>query len=249
MNEDNMILEPDFQDTPVEEVVETPAEPEVVEETTETAEGQEQTEETPQMIKVKYNHEEREITLDEARELAQKGMNYDKQLEKLQQLESDPRLAFVESLAEQNNMSVDEYIEAVKVQREQEEINQLIQQNIPEDIAKELLESRKFRENFKAKEKETETQSKQEAEYKDFIESFPNVDAETIPAEVWEKASQGIPLKYAYMEHQNNELQSKMKILEQNKNNKEKAPIASTTVHGSTSDFVEDDFDRGFNSI
>lgn len=253
MDIEEIVLESDnLESTPTDEVTEETTELEVVEENTEPTEGQEQTEtteETPQMIKVKYNHEEREITLDEAKELAQKGMNYDKQLEKLQQLESDPRLKFVESLATQNDMTVDEYIDAVKVQREQEEINQLIQQNIPEDIAKELLENRKFRESYKKEKETTEQQGKQEAEFKDFLSSFPDVEADKIPAEVWEKNSQGVPLKYAYMEHINNELQSKMKVLEQNKNNKEKAPIGSITTHGSTDNVVEDDFDRGFNSI
>jgi hypothetical protein len=35
------------------------------------------------------------------RELAQKGLNYDKTIERLQALESDPRLSFIEELASQ----------------------------------------------------------------------------------------------------------------------------------------------------
>ena len=33
-------------------------------------------------LKIKYNHEEREVSLDEARELAQKGLNYEKAIER-----------------------------------------------------------------------------------------------------------------------------------------------------------------------
>jgi hypothetical protein len=108
MDED-MILPSDF---------EMPAEVETVEDTTPTEETEveapETTEEEPEVqetgiidpnfkLKIKYNSEEMELDADRARELAQKGMNYDKVQEKLQALETDPRLSFIEELA--NNMA------------------------------------------------------------------------------------------------------------------------------------------------
>jgi hypothetical protein len=71
---------------------------------------------------VKYNKEEMELDEERARELAQKGLNYDKTIERLQALESDPRLSFIEELASQHDMTPDEYISAVRKQQEQEQL-------------------------------------------------------------------------------------------------------------------------------
>lgn len=52
--------------------------------------------ETVQTIKVKYNHEEKELPIDEVRVLAQKGMNYDKLSEKLPKVRVRPGLEMAE---------------------------------------------------------------------------------------------------------------------------------------------------------
>lgn len=223
----------------------------------ETQAGEEPVEETkptepePQKIKIKYNHEEQEIPLEEAILLAQKGMNYDKLQERLNSMQTDPRLSFVEELASENNMTVDEYLQAVKEQREQQRLNELIQQNIPEEIAKEIMESRKFRDEVKSKEKalQEEQQKKQweENNQKMFKEAFPDVT--DIPQDVLEKYNQGLPLKYAYMEHAYNQAVQKLKIYEQNEKNNGKAPVGSVTSHGGQEIAPEDEFLRGFNSI
>lgn len=255
MDED-MILPEDFEvetATPQADEI-TEQQEEVVEETPTEQQPQEQTENVEQLqeqpkIRVKYNHEERELTLEEATLLAQKGMNYDKLTEKLRSFETDPRLSFVEQQARKYNMSPDEYIQAVQKQEEQEQLNQLIQANIPEEYAREMLESRKFREQLQAKEQAKAAEEKQNAEFKDFLQTFSNVKPEEIPKEVWELNSQGVPLKYAYMEHQFKQQQNKIKVLETNLSNKSKAPVASVTSHGSTEVAEEDDFLKGFNSI
>jgi hypothetical protein len=103
---EDAILPDDFgqeTDLPQSEVVtdETPVETELdTNPTDETEEinGQEpvQAEQSP-FLKIKYNKEEMELDEATARELAQKGLNYDKQVERLQQLESDPRLSFIKN--------------------------------------------------------------------------------------------------------------------------------------------------------
>lgn len=237
------------EETPVEET--TPPE---VEETTEEETPQEEM--TPQMLRVKFNKEEKEIPLDEAVPLVQKGMNYDKLQEKLQSLESDPRLSFVEELAKEQGMDVNEYLEAVKQHREEQRLNELIQQNIPEDMAKEILENRKFREQMESERKQKTEEQKENEQYSEFLNYFKQANdrdfdssKDQIPPEVWETHQQGVPLKFAYMEHQNKQLAQQLKAVKQNENNKKKAPVGSVTSHGSTENASEDDFLKGFNSI
>jgi hypothetical protein len=251
-NED-MILPDDFQeDTTPTETTET-VEP--TEEVESTEQSTEQPEQTP-FLKVKYNKEEMELDEERARELAQKGLNYDKTLERLQALESDPRLAFIEQLAGQHNMTPQEYIEAVKQQQEQERINQLVEQGISEEIAQELLENRKFREQFDAEKKAKAEEEKKNADYNEFFDYYreangrdfvPNQD--TIPQSVWDATEKGVPLKFAYMMHENSQLRNQLTTLKQNESNAKKAPVTSVTAHGGNQIESEDDFLAGFNSI
>lgn len=256
-SEDDMILPDDFQAGPeaeevTEEAFETPVD--AVVDTNEP----EQAEEAPEIptFKVKYNHEEQEISYDDAIPLIQKGMNYDKVQERLQALETDPRLAFVEELAREENMTVDQYLNAVNEYREQERLNQLVQQNIPEELAREILETRKFRDEIKTEKQTKAEEEKRNADFQQFFDYFkqangrdfvPNKDE--IPQEVWSANANGVPLKYAYMEHHNNELKSQLQVFKQNESNATKAPIGGVSTHGSTETAAEDDFMRGFNSI
>lgn len=262
-SDEDAILPEDFQaESQVEEpseTIETPAESGLdtieTEGVAETAENETPIDESPK-IKVKYNHEEQEIPYEEAVPLIQKGMNYDKLQEKLQSLETDPRLQFVEELAAEEGMDVQEYLEAVQTYREQQKLNELIQQNIPEELAQEILESRKDREARKQQEQMKAAEEKKNAEYQEFFDFFrqtngkefvPNEDE--IPQEVWDANANGVPLKYAYMEHHNNQLRSQLQVLKQNEENARKAPVSGLSIHGGQEEAAEDDFLRGFNSI
>jgi hypothetical protein len=252
-NED-MILPDDFQDDlpQSEETSETPE----IDAPSEQDPQDEQAEQTSPFLKVKYNKEEMELDEATARELAQKGLNYDKTIERLQALESDPRLKFIESLAKQHDMTPQEYIEAVNQQQEQQRINDLVEQGISEEIAQEMLENRKFREQFEAEKRTKAEEQKKNSEYNEFFDYFrqandrdfvPNKDE--IPQSVWDANEKGVPLKFAYMEHQNNQYKTQLQTLKQNESNAQKAPVGSITQHGSTEVASEDDFIRGFDSI
>jgi hypothetical protein len=254
--DDDMILPDDYQeDLPEsEEVTDNTLEGEEVSEPTEQTEEERQ--EAIQALKVKYNKEEMEIPIDEAIPLVQKGLNYDKTLERLQALESDPRLSFVEELAREQGMDVNEYLDAVKQFKQQESINELVQKGISEELAQEMLENRKFREQIESERKAKAEEEQKNTEFQEFFDGYremngkefvPNQD--TIPDEVWQANEAGVPLKYAYMEHQMKQLQSQVQVLQQNQTNKQKAPVGSVTSHGSNEIDPEDDFLAGFNSI
>ncbi|MEK3853442.1 hypothetical protein [Cytobacillus sp. FSL H8-0458] len=250
-------VEPEVPEAVSEESFEEPLE-EPAEETEQTEEltEQQQEEQRQAFLKVKYNKEEMDLDEDTARELAQKGLNYDKVQERLQALESDPRLSFVEELAKEQGMTTEQYLEAVQEYKEQEKLNELIQQNIPEELAKEILETRKMREEIQSEKQAKVEEQRKNAEFQEFFDYYkqaqgkdfdPNKDQ--IPPEVWQMNQNGVPLKYAFMEHHSNQLLSQIQVLKQNKENEQRAPIGSLTNHGSTEVASEDDFLKGFNSI
>lgn len=245
--EEDMILPDDFDATPstaegnTDTVETTNTEP--VDGTTTIPTEPEQKTQEPYRLKVKFNHQEMEIPETEAIPLIQKGMNYDKTIERLNQLQNDPRLSFVEELARESGMDVEQYLEEVRRYK-------LVQQNIPEEYAREILENRKFREQFETERQQEQRKKAEDAMYADFLKEFPDAKPEEITNEVWQKVSNGVPLKYAYMEQKMNEMASKVKMLEQNQQNKQKAPVSTAvTSHGSESVESEDDFLAGFNSI
>lgn len=244
------------ENQPVNEEVDT-LEPELTDELEEDQPTEEQLEEDRQaFLKVKYNSEEMDLDEDTARELAQKGMNYDKVLDRLNQFESDPRLTLVEELAQEQNMSPEEFVQAVRESREQRQLDELIQQNIPEDYAREMLENRKFREKLQAEEQSAKEEQARNAEFGEFFDIFKEETGrdydprnDSLPDEVWEAHQQGEPLKYAYLRHHSKQLKSQLKQLKQNQTNSKRAPISSVTSHGSTEVASEDDFIRGFDMI
>ena len=148
----------DMEDTSTQEESQTEEGLELESDTTQTEEQTDPIEEpeVPAKFKVKFNHEEKELGYDEAVPLIQKGMNYDKLQERLQALESDPRLSYVEKQAERHGLTVTEYLQAVEAQERQAELDDLVANNIPEEYAKEMLAARKDREERAAEKKAQE---------------------------------------------------------------------------------------------
>lgn len=257
---DDYVAESDpFEEESTDFQEEQPFESEFDTNESEDMEGnQEEQQLTPEQIrfKVKYNHEEQELGYDEAVPLIQKGMNYDKLQERIGQLESDPRLSFIEELANEQGMDVNEYLDAVKSAREDAELRKLVESNIPEEYAKEMLENRKFRDQQKEEQQKKADEEKKNAEFGEFFEFFKQANdrdydpgKDQIPQEVWDAHAQGTPLKFAYMQHHNQQLKSQLKTFKQNETNAKRAPVGSLTSFGSDEAKSEDEFLKGFNSI
>jgi hypothetical protein len=212
-----------------------------------------------QSNKIRFNFEdgEHELDYDEAVKLAQMGMNYDKIQAKVEALENDPRMAFVQELAEAQGLEVDEFIEAFR--NPSTEINLedlLIQEDLPEDVARELLENRKLLDQMSEKERQQHEEAEENKMFQDFLDYYKqdqerdfNMDNDVIPQEVWEKHAEGLPLKFAYMEHRHKQLTSELKMLQQQKENSLRAPGLGTTSFGSAEPVSEDNFMSGFDSV
>lgn len=211
--------------------------------------------------KVKYNKES--VNVDSIEDLInnyQKGLNYDKVQEKLNNLQSSKAETYVNKKAKELGLSVDEYIDQVEKYereqerlREQERIEEMIENGVPEDVAKEVIATSQLRKQLQAKEnelKEREAAQQKEAnknkEYEEFLEAFPNVKAEDIPKEVYEKAEES-SLKEAYSEWKIKELEKQLSIREQNEKNSKSSVGAVNTNNGVADNKKADLFLEGFN--
>lgn len=269
MNEgEDMILPDDFDTEPQGgetlgdeqnegiESVETPGIGEDTKPTIEGAEGTQEPQTTPQKIKIKYNHEEREIDVEEAAALAQKGLNYEKAIERArQEAAQKARDEVIASMGMTwNGKPITTEAEYKQALAEQELINKY--SDLPDEVRQELLESRRDREERQREKREREEAEKRQAAFNEFFDYFKAANdrefdpqKDVIPLEVQEAVQKGVPLKYAYMEYHNKELRNQLKIAKQNQTNLKKAPVGSVTAGGGTKTEPEDDFLAGFNSI
>jgi hypothetical protein len=210
----------------------------------------------PQKIKIKYNHEEKEISIDEARELAQKGMAFDKSVERAKQEARDSYIA--EQNFVWNNKPIKTEVEYKQALAEQELIQKYQNQNLPDDVIQELIESKKFREESKELQKIKSDEEAKKTDYVNFINWFEETNGRSfdankdqIPQEVWNLNSNGKSLVDAYASHENKILRDKLKQLEHNQSIATKAPVKGVTTNGNTNVQSEEDdpYLKGFDSI
>lgn len=187
--------------------------------------------------KAKFNHEPaKPESIDDVITNYQKGLNYDNVMQRYTELQNNPALSFVENLAKQNGMTTEQYIEAANKEMEQERLNQLIQQNIPPELAQEIMANRQFRQQYEEKQKDIEAQERRNADYQAFLNAYPDVKPETIPAEVWDATNKGVPLVDAYTRYENQQLKAQVAKFNQSQqtqeNNKKNAETSTGSVQG-----------------
>ena len=211
--------------------------------------------------KIKYNKEE--VNVDSIEDLItgyQKGLNYDKKLQELENLQNSKLEKYAKSKAEELGITVDEYMDRVEQYekdqqkaREEEQLEEMINNGVPDSIAREVIATSQLRRELQKKENELkareEAQAKEKAknkEYEDFLKEFPDVNPEDIPKEVFENAENS-SLSNAYMKWQLKELQNQLSIAKTNEKNKE-AVVGGVTDTGPTKENHEVDlFLEGFN--
>ena len=237
------------EDTPIEE---TKQEADTVE-TVEEDKPVETTQSTNE-LKVTFNGEERTLTMDQAKELAQKGLNYDRFYEPLQRL---ARMNNVNSVGDLINM-----LEETQVQFEiSKEVDSLRNdpkyENVSDEILEEIATSR-VNENINIQDKNYREyqQSRADAEQQEimrqvelFTKEYPNVNPDNVDEQVFQYYRQGYTLLEAYQkwargqEEKNKPIkEAQEKISKQNEENKKRS-LGNTTNAGSVE---ADDFLNGF---
>lgn len=205
-------------------------------------------------IKVKYNHQEMELPYEEAVQHIQKGMNYEKAIEKAKaEAAQQARDAYIASQGYVwNDKPITTEAEYNQAMKEKEIWEKYQSQGLPDEVVQELVESKKFREQFESEKKSKAEQEKKNAEYQEFFEYFKaengrdfNSATDTIPQDVWDLVAKGKTLTDAYTYNLNKqlkakiaELESKQKAIETNRENANSTP-GSVTGNGTTTvDFI-----------
>ena len=198
-----------FDDETEDEVeeVETEDEVEDIQDTPDEDEPTDETEDEGPFLNIKYNHEDKALTREEAITLAQKGMNYDNLNDRYTQLNSE-----VEQLARMNGMNVSEYLKSLKDMQTNFAINKEVQnlkQQYPdanEELLKEIAQKR-VAETHQNQQKDEATMKKQEDDAKRneiarqldiFQKKYPNVDAQNMDQQVYKLMGEGYTMLEAY---------------------------------------------------
>ena len=242
---------------------EPPATPEsepATQEPTTTPEPEQVPPPAPQTIKVRYDREDREITLDEARIYAQKGMNYDRIAQRAS--EQEGRLSRYEQMAKMFGF---DNAEAMMTQAEQNfietKVKDLVDQGNSEAVSRflvsqEMATLRKSQPQSPAQE-QTGMTAERRAELEEFNAAYPDVTK--IPDEVFAMHQNGTRLKTAYEIYTNKlalaraEAEKKaaldeLAILKQNQAAAAKGPVTGTVGKAEPEKpEAEDPFLKGFN--
>lgn len=204
--------------------------------------------------KIKYNKEEvTPESLEDLIENYQKGLNYDKKLQELENLQNSKLEKYAKTKADELGITVDEYMDRVEqYEKEQEKaqeqarMEEFINNGVPEDIAKEVIAGAQIRKQLqkelnelKAEKEEARKEAEKNKEYEDFIKEFPDVKVDSIPKEVFEEAEHS-SLSNAYMKWQLKELQNQLSIAKQNEKNK-KTSVGGVTDTGPANEKHEKD--------
>lgn len=192
----------------------------------------------PQTIKVRFNHEERELSFDEAARYAQMGMNYDKLQERVNGFEAQnakmSRLAKNLGYADANEM-----IAAAEQNYYNRRVRELMDDGNTEAMAKFLVDQQI------AKAAEAERQAPQpqgqptpaprgssftperKAELDEFVRAYPGITK--LPDEVIAANKSGVRLLVAYERFKNKAALDELAILRQNQAAAARAPVSGVT--------------------
>lgn len=168
-----------------------------------------QPETPPFKLKIKYNHEEKELDEETARELAQKGMNYDKVLKEHEALKA--RLSEYESMsideikasAQALGMTVKDYIEYAKGYADEANIQKIADTyGVDYAYAKALYETQKAARPAGSKPAEAAppaepVQDKLEADIHELYKAYPDVTEDDVKA-IMDDYGKGVPMLAAY---------------------------------------------------
>lgn len=262
MEDDDLFGDISEEDDDLFSDAEPEEEAEAQEEQTSAPDAAEKPDEKPQTLRIKYNGQEQEITLEQAAELAQKGMNYDKVLNERNGLRVDARASeLMRRLAEANGMDVEQYVgfvenqqKAVMLQKEAQNIRTKYP-DMPDDAVQEMAEMR-VNEKHKAAEESAAARRRSEEEarqkpWMDFLREFPEYkDGRELPRGVAEGIERGLTPVEAMLRHRQTEYEQRIKELETKLTTKEqneksrKASVGSAVSTAATK--VEDAFLSAF---
>lgn len=213
--------------------------------------------------KVKYDHGEVQISsIDDVVTNYQKGLNYDRIQDKVKSYEESKTMQYINEKAKELGFkTADDYIESVKQfeikqkeEKKQADIDEMLERGIPDDVVKEIIETRELREHLKQQEAEMQKYKDEQksAELKqqeqiEFLKAYPDIKVEDIPAEVFQSTKDGKSLLTAYIEHENKQLKTLLEQREKQDTNKSTNLVKKS--NGDTQESDKDTFLQGFDEM
>ncbi len=203
--------------------------------------------EQPQHFNVRYNKEDMQIPYDQAPDYIQKGLNYDKQVERLNTYQSDlERVARVSGYD-----SVDEMRAALDGYEQEQEQEQWREQGIDPEAMNKFLENHPAIQHANQLKAQQEAAAKFDQSVAEFREAHPDVKPEDVSNEVFNMMnSRGLSLTEAYRIHNYNNLtknaqQAAIQSLNQNSSSSPGSLGAQGAEHTqSVSSLSKADFER-----
>ena len=213
-----------------------------------TLEGQAATQETPQ--ETAQEKQERLFKQSELDAIIKDRLAREKQRFETE-LKSHPALSYLEQKAQKLGISVEQLIENDRKWEEQQKLNELIQQNIPPEFAQKLLEHDKIVQEYQTEKQIREQKEKEQKMYLEFLEAYPDVKPEDVPAEVWKEVKEGRSLLDAYVRYENKRLKDEMAKFQQQQQNQHANQTNAASSTGSARDIgsagkPKDPFEEGF---
>lgn len=222
----------------------------------------------PQTIKVRFNHEDRELTLDEAATFAQKGMNYDRMQQRLNDLEA--RSTKNEELARKlGYKDAAEMFDAAEKNFVEKQVEDLVEQGNTEAVAR-LIVKMQMAEKAAAAAPTVQPEPEpapaqtptaapaaegtmtpeRKAELLEFVREYPEAARQPLPPEVIKANRSGVRLLVAYERFKNQAALQELAILKQNQAAAAKAPVSGVTGKPGVKPAQQDDdpFLKGFDS-
>lgn len=209
-------------------------------------------------IDVVYNGESKKLSKEEAITLAQKGMNYDKVNENLQNLRNSKELQMLNRMAQESGLSPTDYLAKLDNFQKDSFVNKVyaqLKERYPDAPDNLLLENASNYVNQQVQARNEEQyrlqqmeQQKEEEFYLNQIELFtqkyPNVDLSKLPGEVLLSINKGMPLVAAYQDYENSLLRKEIETLKLNNKNKTVSP--GSLKGNQSSENESDPFLQGF---
>jgi hypothetical protein len=218
---------------------ETDAEPEV------QAEG------ADQRFVLKHLDEVREVGRDEVIALAQKGMDYDRKVQKLssKNAEYEEFLKLISGPDKNIENMMDRVRAKMLVDAEKEAGRELDMADAIFSVQSSRAEKAKAEAGKEAADAQLKAETDKARIDKDihrFIEAYPGVKAEEIPKSVWDEVNKGVDLTSAYIRHENAELKKRLQAMETNAKNGQRSTGSRKTAGSGA---ARDAFDEGWDSI
>lgn len=205
-----------------------------------------------QRITLKHYTGDREASLDETVVLAQKGIDYDIKVPKLNAKIADYE-EFLKEIAAPNNYSIEQLIDTTRARLYQEEQKRLGNEiseadsllKVQADRANRLKDVAAQQENA-AKQQQEEASKKQQESLQRFIALYPDVKAVDIPNEVWQKEAEIGDLATAYTMYRNKQLEAEIAAIKTNEKNAKRSTGSQRNTGAAKTVSA---FDEGWDSI